>query len=92
MTTATQVQTAPPVEDVAPSSTPAPAPATKRVHVNFALRTYETLQRIASRKGGSISEALRQAITLTDYIEHAVEDRAKILIERDGKVSELVIR
>jgi hypothetical protein len=65
---------------------------TKRVHVNFAAHTYGALQRIADRKGGSMSEALRQAIMLTDFIEDATENGAHVLIERGDKVRELVIR
>jgi hypothetical protein len=67
-------------------------PATKRVHVNFALKTYEALQRIAARKSGSVSEALRQSITLTDYIESAIEQKGRLLIDRDGQITELVLR
>jgi hypothetical protein len=66
---------------------------TKRVNVNFARRTYEALLRIAERKGGSMSEALRQAIMLTDFIEAATDDGARVLIDRDkGQIQELVIR
>lgn len=68
-------------------------PKTKRVHVNFALKTYEALQRIAGRKGGSMTEALRQAITLADFIEAATEQGAHVMIERpDGRTTELFIR
>jgi metal-responsive CopG/Arc/MetJ family transcriptional regulator len=66
--------------------------ATKRVHVNFAEKTYETLQRIAARKGGSMSEALRQAIQLTDFIEEQIENGAHVLVERGNKTTELFIR
>jgi hypothetical protein len=66
--------------------------ATKRVHVNFAKKTYETLQRIAARKGGSMSEALRQSIQLTDFIEDAVENGAHVLVRRGNETTELFIR
>ncbi len=64
----------------------------KRVHVNFAAKTYEILQRIAQRKNGNMSEALRQSIVLTDYFESAIESGARILIDRDGSVTEVLIR
>jgi hypothetical protein len=64
----------------------------KRVHVNFASKTYEMLQRIAQRKNGNMSEALRQSIALADYIESAAESGARILIDRGGSVTELLIR
>lgn len=81
------------------SSTITPAPPappetkTKRVHVNFALKTYDLLQRIAARKGGSLTEALRQAITLTDFIEDATDKGARVLVEHpDGSKVQLFIR
>jgi len=78
----TEVNNAPPV-----------IAAPKRVHVNFAPQTYEMLRRIADRKGITISEALRQAISLTDYLEEAtLERRAKLYVDRAGIVSELIIR
>jgi macrodomain Ter protein organizer (MatP/YcbG family) len=67
--------------------------ATKRVNVNFAAPTYQRLQNIAARKGITLSEALRQAITLTDYLEHAIDDEhAKVYIDRGNGLNELVIR
>jgi hypothetical protein len=90
----------PPPPAAAPAKTKVPrrkpsrdASDTKRVHVNFANRTYEALIRIADRKGGSLSEALRQAIMLTDFIEDAIEAGARIMVERgDGIPRELLIR
>ena len=67
-------------------------PQTKRVHVTFALKTYEMLQQIAARKSGSIAEALRQSISLTDYVETAIEQGARILIDRNGQITELLLR
>jgi hypothetical protein len=67
-------------------------PSTKRVTVVFAAKTYEALQRIAARKTANISEALRQSISLTDFIENEVENGARVLIERDGKMTEIVLR
>jgi putative ubiquitin-RnfH superfamily antitoxin RatB of RatAB toxin-antitoxin module len=67
--------------------------ATKRVNVNFAIPTYTRLQNIAARKGITVSEALRQAISLTDYLEGAIQDEnAKIYIDRGNGLNELVIR
>jgi hypothetical protein len=66
--------------------------ATKRVNVNFALPTYQTLEKIAERKDVSISQALRQSIALTDYIERAMDEGATILIKRGEALTELFIR
>jgi hypothetical protein len=65
----------------------------KRVHVNFAMSTYKILEEIASRKNLTISEALRQSILLTDYIEKAtLVENAKVYIDRGKGLNELVIR
>jgi hypothetical protein len=66
--------------------------ATRRVNVNFSSSAYEALSRLAARKGVSMSEALRQAIALDDYLTSAQSDGARLLLERSGQVSELVIR
>jgi Ribbon-helix-helix protein, copG family len=69
-----------------------PIPTTRRVNVNFSSDTYELLSRIASRKGISMSEVLRQAIALEDYVEQARLEGARVLIDRGGRVNELVLR
>ncbi len=66
--------------------------AMRRVNVNFSSSAYEALARLAERKGVSMSEALRQAIALDDYLTGAQGDGARLLLERNGQVSELVIR
>ena len=64
----------------------------KRVTVVFAPQTYKKLEDIAKSKGITNTEALRQSISLTEYLDRAQQkDRAKIFIERDGKLSELII-
>lgn len=71
--------------------TTAPPPRGKNVSVEFALKTYETLERIAARKNGSMAQALRKSITLTDYVEKVVEEGGHVLIQRGGEITELLI-
>ncbi len=83
---------APPVSAEITSGSAAAVSTTRRVTVNFSNSTYEMLSDLAEHKGISMSEALRQAISLQDYIANAQEDGARILIDRKGQISELVIR
>lgn len=62
----------------------------KRVNVVFSNDTYETLQKIASSQNISISDALRQAIGVSNLVVSANNDpKSRILIETGGKVQEL---
>jgi metal-responsive CopG/Arc/MetJ family transcriptional regulator len=66
--------------------------AARRVNVNFSSAVYEALTRLAERKGVSMSEALRRAIALDDYISAEQEQGARLLLERGDQVTELLIR
>lgn len=73
-------------------STTAPTATARKVTVNFAPETYETLSGIAKQRNVSMSEALRQAIGLMAFfIEETMvsNPKAKIMIERGEKTSEL---
>lgn len=69
---------------------PAEKTDTRRVNVNFSPETYEALVRLAKSQGISLSDALRQSITLSDYIVSTDKDPdSRILIDRKGQVNEL---
>ncbi len=63
---------------------------TRRVHVNFTGEAYETLEQLAASRGKTISDVLRDAVTLERWLEENRRAGARILIERDGKTRELV--
>lgn len=64
--------------------------ATKRVNVIFPQPVYDTLQKLAKMQNITISQALRQAINISDLIVSAEQDeKARILINRKGKTQEL---
>jgi len=66
--------------------------ATKRVNVIFPQPVYDTLQKLAKMQNLTISQALRQAINISDLIVSADKDeKARILIDRGGKTQELKI-
>ncbi len=60
----------------------------RKVTVNFAPETYDTLAGIAKERKVSMSEALRQAIGLMAFMLDSMKD-GKIKIERNGESSEL---
>jgi hypothetical protein len=63
---------------------------TKRVNVIFPQPVYDTLQKLAKMQNLTISQALRQAINISDLIVSADKDeKARILIDRGGKTQEL---
>jgi hypothetical protein len=65
---------------------------TKRVNVIFSQEQYETLQRIANAQGINLSDALRQAINVSNLIVGANADKdTQILIKRGDSVQELKI-
>ena len=64
----------------------------KRVNVVFSPEQYATLQNLASMQGISLSDALRQAISVSDLIVHANADPdTKILLKTGDAVQELKI-
>ena len=64
----------------------------KRVNANFSGEAYEILQTLAKQKGKTISEILRDAVALEKWIEDTKVEGGRILVERNGKISEVVIR
>ena len=68
------------------------APGTKRVNVNFSQEAYQTLADLAAAKNLPMSEILRQAISLTKFVEDVVAKNGRILVDRDGKISEILLR
>jgi hypothetical protein len=63
--------------------------STKRVNVIFPQPVYDTLQKLAKMQNLTISQALRQAINISDLIVSADDKKARILIDHDGKTQEL---
>lgn len=62
----------------------------KRVNVIFSAPQYQLLKSLAGRQGISVSDVLRQALSLTKLIVEADENPdERILIERKGQLQEL---
>ncbi len=60
--------------------------------VSFSDDAYRTLEELARRKGTTMSEVLRDAISLEAYAEKVREEGNRLLVEDDGKFREIVIR
>ncbi len=61
----------------------------KRVSVNFSPSTYKALEDLAEEKGGSMADALRDAIAISKWFHKAQED-GRVLIEKDGNIREIM--
>ena len=66
--------------------------STRRVNVIFSKDQYDTLKRLANQQGINVSDALRQAINLSDLLVNLNKDpNTRILLDKGGKVQELKI-
>ena len=63
---------------------------TRRVNVNFSDQAYRTLEALATRTGRSMSDVLRDAIQLEKWLADARAQGWHVLLEKDGRVRELV--
>jgi metal-responsive CopG/Arc/MetJ family transcriptional regulator len=64
----------------------------KRVNVNFSEEVYTELAQIAKERGVTLSEVLRDAVTLEKYVADTRRQGGRLLVERDGETKELLIR
>ena len=63
-----------------------------RVNVNFSEDAYDELTELAQRKGKTVSDLLRDAIALERWFDETKREGSRVLVERDGKVREIVPR
>lgn len=63
----------------------------KRVNVNLSTESIAQLERFAARHGLTMTDAIRIAIKWSDYLDRAMEDGNKVLLETpEGKYKELI--
>lgn len=63
----------------------------KRLTVSFSATAYSALEDLAKAKGKTLSETLRDAISHEKWLMDTREkEGARILIERDGNIREVV--
>ena len=64
----------------------------KRVNVNFSDEVYGELAEIAKERGVTLSEVLRDAVTLEKYVADTKKEGGRLLVEREGETRELLVR
>ncbi len=62
----------------------------RRVNVNFSGQAYDALDQLARESGETMSDVIREAIALKRWVHDTQKEGGRILVERDGKVRELV--
>jgi predicted DNA-binding protein len=82
--------TPPHTSQAAPSTTTETEKGVRRINVNFSKSAYETLEQLAAQRGKSMSDVLRDAIQLERWLSDARADGWSVLLEKDGRVRELV--
>ncbi|MCU1349662.1 MAG: hypothetical protein JWO56_2692 [Acidobacteria bacterium] len=63
-----------------------------RVNVNFSEDAYRELTELAQRKGKTVSDILRDSIALERWFDETHREGNRVLVERDGKVREIIPR
>ena len=63
--------------------------ATRRIE--FSEEAYEALEKLAQERGVSITEVLRDALSHEQWLDELRKANARVLVERDGERSELVL-
>ncbi len=64
----------------------------KRVNVSFSDEVYQELARIAKERGVTLSDVLRDAVSLEKYVDDTTREGGRLLVERDGETRELLVR
>ena len=59
--------------------------AMKKVTVNLSDETIEDLREVASKRGITLTEAIRKAIATEKFVQDERDEGAKILIEKPGE-------
>jgi predicted transcriptional regulator len=63
---------------------------THRVNVNFSEDAYEELAQIAKQRKKRVSDVVREAIAFEKWYQDTVDNGGHVLVERDGRVQEIV--
>jgi Ribbon-helix-helix protein, copG family len=65
-----------------------PAPY-RRLSVNVADDVARAIDEIRARRGWSITELIRRAVSILKFIDDEAMHGGKVLVERDGKIREV---
>jgi hypothetical protein len=72
-----------------PGTGPSSQDAIVRLSVNLSPLAADTLKEYAGRKGISVTEAVRRAISILSYIDKAQERGASLNVEEAGAMKEI---
>ena len=62
----------------------------RRLNVLFSVEARRTLEELARQKGKSLSETLRDAVAHEKWLQDTQDAGARILVDRDGALYEIV--
>lgn len=62
-----------------------------RLSVNLSSDVADELKQYASRKGISVTEAVRRAITVLTFVDHAQSRGASLHVEEGGALKEILL-
>jgi len=63
-----------------------------RVNANIEGAAYEALKELAKSKGKTMTEILRDALTLEKFVADLFKNGGKLLVEEGGQIKELLVR
>jgi len=63
-----------------------------RVNFDMPQNVYDELTELSEDKGKSKAQVLRDAIALESWVADIKENGGNLLIERDGKITQVVLR
>jgi hypothetical protein len=63
-----------------------------RISVNLSDDAYQTLEKLAQDKGKPITQVVRDSVGLEKWFEETRKEGARVLVEREGKVREVIPR
>lgn len=64
----------------------------RRMTITFSQEAYALLEKLARRKGKSMSDVVRDAVAMEQWLEDSRQNGERFLIERDGQQREIVFR
>jgi Ribbon-helix-helix protein, copG family len=69
----------------------APPTSSVRLNVNLSRTVAEGLAEMARKRGNTVSEEVRRALSLLRFLDEEVEKGANVLLEKDGKFRQILL-
>jgi len=63
-----------------------------RLNINLSDKAFKELEQLADKEDKSLSEVIRDALALEHWFDETRENGDRVLVERKGKVREIVPR